>query len=212
MSRVSIEDGEVSPMRKIFLRVITMAAALYIGICACLFVFQRNLIYYPQPRANTTGITVLTIEDGAERALVSSRPHEGEDAVIYFGGNAEDVSLDMPEYAAAFPNAAIYLLHYRGYGGSSGAPTEQGIVADALALFDLVHAQHKNVVVIGRSLGTGVAVQVASQRPVVRLVLVTPYDASLTSQQNIIRICRLDCSSATNLNPGATHRTSRPRP
>ena len=164
-------------MRKIFLRVITMAAAVYVGLCACLFAFQRNLIYYPQPRDNTTGITILTIEDGAERALVSSRPHEGEDAVIYFGGNAEDVSLDMPEYAAAFPNAAIYLLHYRGYGGSSGAPTEKGIVADALALFDLVHAQHKNVVVIGRSLGTGVAVQVASQRPVVRLVLVTPYDS-----------------------------------
>jgi len=164
-------------MRKAFLRVIKMAVAVYLGLCACLFIFQRNLIYYPQPRANTTGITVLTIENGAERALVSSRPHDGDDAVLYFGGNAEDVSLDMPEYAGAFPSAAIYLLHYRGYGGSSGAPTEKGIVADALALFDLVHAQHKNIVVIGRSLGTGVAVQVASQRPVVRLVLVTPYDS-----------------------------------
>jgi uncharacterized protein len=120
-------------MRKIFLRVIAMAAAVYIGLCVCLFIFQRSLIYYPQPRANTTGITVLTLENGAERALVSSRPHDGDDAVLYFGGNAEDVSLDMPEYAAAFPDAAIYLLHYRGYGGSTGDPSEKGIVADALA-------------------------------------------------------------------------------
>lgn len=164
-------------MKRFLLRAISIAAAVYIGLCALLFAFQRDLIYYPQPRANTADITVLTIENGAERALVSSRPHDGEDAVLYFGGNAEDVSLDMPEYAAAFPSSSIYLLHYRGYGGSTGVPTEKGIVADALALFDLVHAQHKNIVVIGRSLGTGVAVQVASQRPVVRLVLVTPYDS-----------------------------------
>ena len=163
-------------VRRILVRFVIFVAVLYIGLCAALFTFQRKLIFLPQPRENNL-VTLLTLQSGAERELVSTRPHEGDNAVLYFGGNAEDVSLDMPEYAAAFPDAAIYLLHYRGYGGSTGDPSEKGIVADALALFDLVHAQHKNVVVIGRSLGTGVAVQVASQRPVVRLVLVTPYDS-----------------------------------
>jgi pimeloyl-ACP methyl ester carboxylesterase len=77
----------------------------------------------------------------------------------------------------AFPHTAIYLLHYPGYGGSSGSPSQQAIFADALALYDRAHADHPNMVVIGRSLGSGVAVWIASQRPVVRLVLITPYDS-----------------------------------
>lgn len=56
-------------------------------------------------------------------------------------------------------------------------PSEVALVADALALFDRVYAEHPHVVVGGRSLGSGVAVHVASLRPVARLVLVTPYDS-----------------------------------
>jgi len=83
----------------------------------------------------------------------------------------------MPSFSVAFPDYAIYLLHYPGYGGSSGNPSEKAIFADALALFDQVHAEHQNIVVIGRSLGSGVAIHLASLRPVARLVLVTPYDS-----------------------------------
>jgi pimeloyl-ACP methyl ester carboxylesterase len=119
----------------------------------------------------------MTLETGTGPVLVSTRPNAGSNALIYFGGNAEDVSQNMPGLAGAFPNDAIYLLHYPGYGGSSGSPSEQAIFADALALFDRVHAEHKNIVVIGRSLGSGVAIHVASLRPVKRLVLVTPYDS-----------------------------------
>ena len=72
-----------------------------------------------------------------------------------------------------------------GYLGSSGKPTEPALVADALALFDRVHNEHSEVVLIGRSLGSGVAVQLAALRPVSRLVLVTPFDSlrELASQQ-----------------------------
>ena len=76
-----------------------------------------------------------------------------------------------------FPDHAIYLLHYRGYGGSSGGPSEQALFSDALALFDEAHSKHPNIEVIGRSLGSGVAVYVASLRPAARLVLVTPFDS-----------------------------------
>jgi pimeloyl-ACP methyl ester carboxylesterase len=83
----------------------------------------------------------------------------------------------MPAFSAGFPDSAIYLLHYRGYGGSSGKPSEEALFNDALTLFDEVHAQHPDVDVVGRSLGSGVAVYLASQRPIARLVLVTPYDS-----------------------------------
>jgi uncharacterized protein len=81
--------------------------------------------------------------------------------------------------AAAFPDRSLYAMNYRGYGGSSGKPSETGLIADALVLFDRVHADHPHIVVIGRSLGSGIAVHIASVRPIERLVLVTPYDSLL---------------------------------
>jgi pimeloyl-ACP methyl ester carboxylesterase len=156
---------------------LAFVAVLFAGVCVVLFACQRSMIYFPQPRSNQTGITLMTLQTSTGTVLVSTRPNAGSDALIYFGGNAEDVSQDMPGFAGAFPNHAIYLLHYPGYGGSSGRPSEQAIFANALALFDRVHAEHQNIVVVGRSLGSGVAVRVASLRPVVRLVLVTPYDS-----------------------------------
>lgn len=111
--------------------------------------------------------------------LVSTVPAPGPDAVLYFGGNAEDVSLNLPDFRAAFPAHAIYLMHYRGYGGSTGSPSEAGLVADALTLYDVVRKPHPNIVLIGRSLGSGIAIRLASERPVKRLVLVTPYDSIL---------------------------------
>jgi uncharacterized protein len=163
-------------MRRVLYSILRIIAGVYVGLCLLLFFTQRSLIYYPQPRHNTDGVILLTVHNNGESILASTRPHDGDAALIYFGGNAEDVSLDLPEYAAAFPDWEIYMLHYRGYGGSTGKPTEQGIVSDALALFDLVHRQHRRVIVVGRSLGSGVAVQIAAQRPVERLVLITPYN------------------------------------
>jgi uncharacterized protein len=164
-------------MRRAILLLFFAAAAIYCGICIFVFGIQRLMIYFPQPRSNTNDITLINLRVDGENVLVSTHPHDGDGALIYFGGNAEDVSLDMPEFLSGFPDTAIYLLHYRGYGGSTGKPSEKGLVRDGLALFDLVHAQHRNVVLVGRSLGSGVAVQVASLRPIARLVLVTPFDS-----------------------------------
>jgi pimeloyl-ACP methyl ester carboxylesterase len=100
----------------------------------------------------------------------------GSRALLYFGGNAEDVGDDIDAFSAAFPDHSLYLVNYRGFGGSSGRPTEAGLFADALALYDRVRTQQSEISVIGRSLGSGVAVYLASQRPVDRLALVTPYD------------------------------------
>jgi len=76
-----------------------------------------------------------------------------------------------------FPGYTIYLANYRGFGGSSGAPTEQHLFTDALRLYDHITSEHAAISAFGRSLGTGVASFVAANRPLDKLALVTPYDS-----------------------------------
>lgn len=163
-------------MLKLLAGLLAVVVLGYLGLCAALYALQRSFLYFPQPRsAAATAPLTLRVPDA--EVLVSVRPHAGPRALVYFGGNAEDVALSLPALSQAFPEHALYLMHYRGYGGSSGSPSEAALQRDALALFDLVKAQHPQVAAIGRSLGTGIALQLARERPVDRLVLVTPYDS-----------------------------------
>jgi pimeloyl-ACP methyl ester carboxylesterase len=152
-----------------------VAAVVLVVMFGWLVTAQRSLIYFPQPRTGPAAAVTLDVE-GA-RLVVSVRPGDADRAVLYFGGNAEDVSHSVDSLAPAFPGAALYLPHYRGYGGSSGRPSEAALFADGLALFDDVHRRHPRVTLIGRSLGSGVAAYVASRRPVTRVVLVTPFES-----------------------------------
>jgi uncharacterized protein len=156
---------------------LAVAALMYVVACAALFAMQRSLIYYPQHGLPPHDDSTLALAVDGIRVLVSTRANSGPNAVIYFGGNGETVSESIPTLQRAFPDSALFALHYRGYNGSTGAPSEAALIADALALFDQVHKDHSPIVLIGRSLGSGVAIHVASLRPVARLVLVTPYDS-----------------------------------
>jgi hypothetical protein len=164
---------------KLTLAAIATIALAYVGVCAFVFAIQRSLIYYPQPSSLGDRDTTVTLPVAGARVVASVRERAGAKAVVYFGGNGEDVTLGIPELAASFPEHALYLLQYRSFGQSGGKPSETALVGDALALFDLAHREHASVEVVGRSLGSGIAIQVASARPVARLVLVTPYDSLL---------------------------------
>jgi uncharacterized protein len=164
---------------KVLLTLAMLVALLYLAACGAVLLLQRSMIYYPQPALGRVHDRIKLAVDGAQ-VMVSVQPRPGMPAVLYFGGNAEDVSSSLPQLAAVYPQRAIYAMHYRGYGGSTGAPSERALQADALALFDQAQARHSDVVVVGRSLGTGIAVRLATRRPVSRLVLVTPFD-SLTA-------------------------------
>ncbi len=164
-------------MLRPILTIAAIVALLYLACCVFLFTRQRSLIYFPHPPSSAPGTSTLTLRsEGAEvRATVKTAP--GPEAVIYFGGNAEDTHHSLPDLEAAFPRHALYLTHYRGYGSSTGQPTEKALVADALALYDKVRTTHPQITAIGRSLGSGVAIQLATARPLTRLILVTPYDS-----------------------------------
>jgi uncharacterized protein len=149
---------------------------VYLAGCAAVYGLQRSMLYHPQPARQAVASLTLLVEGASVQ--VSVRPlAPGAPAILYFGGNAEDVSGTVPQLARLFPDHALYLMHYRGYGGSTGQPGEAALHADALALYDLVRRDHPEIKLLGRSLGSGVAVRLASERPVARLALVTPYDS-----------------------------------
>ena len=162
---------------------LVLLVIVYVGVCIGMYAMQRSFQYFPTPRRLAPGQLAGTFRSGGELLQLTVRPHAGPGAVLYLGGNGEDVSGSVGPLVAAFPDREIVALPYRGYGGSTGQPTEAAITADAAGLFDEVHARHPDVIVIGRSLGSGVAVRLASTRPVSRLVLVTPYDSLLAIAQ-----------------------------
>ncbi len=168
---------QLSQARRSMLNMFVVFVMIYLAFCALLFVFQRSMLYLPQPAPAGDSATAWTLPVEGAELRINRVPFDGPQAVLYFGGNAETVAYSVPELAAAFPRHALFLMNYRGYGGSSGSPSEQVLLADALALYDRVQAEHPQIVIVGRSLGSGVATYLASMRPAVRLVLVTPYDS-----------------------------------
>lgn len=152
-------------------------AGVYAALCLLLFAIQRSQIYFPVRGSAHPGAESIRIPSGAASLQVWVEERPGPRALIYFGGNAEDVALNLPSFRSAFPAHSLYLVNYRGYGGSSGRPSERALLTDAEAVYDRVRAAHPSIDVIGRSLGSGVAVHLASRREVGRLALVSPYDS-----------------------------------
>jgi len=170
-------------MLKILLPGIATLLLAYLCVCLLLYIAQRSQIYFRTPPATRPGVPVLWVDSGSARLklwVVGPRADDpAAPVLIYFGGNAEDVAGEIEPFGAAFAQRAVYLVNYRGYGGSTGSPSERGLYADAEAVFDAVRRRHPDgaIAVLGRSLGSGVAVHLAAARAVERLVLVTPYDS-----------------------------------
>ena len=98
-------------------------------------------------------------------------------AIIYFGGNSEVIQNNILEFEEIFADYSVYLIHYRGYGKNDGTPSETALFSDALALYDQIQPLYESVSLMGRSLGSGVAVYLASKRDTGKLILLTPYDS-----------------------------------
>ena len=168
-------------------------AAIFVGLCAVLYLLQEQLIFLRPPLADEARHAVGLLPGTSE---VRIRTHDGKrlhgwlrrtekDAesqglVIYFGGNAEEVSGQMHDAPMLAP-WSFAAVNYRGFGLSEGRPGEDVLTADALAIHDWLAKREDidpdRLVVFGRSLGTGVAVQLAASRPVRAVVLVSPFDS-----------------------------------
>jgi len=161
--------------------------AIVLGVPAVAWLAQDQLIFFPQPIASTAhiGAEIAPIEivsSNGTRLHGWMRPATATPApiVLYFGGNAEEVSWTITE--RRWPLAwTIVAMNYRGYGKSEGTPSETALVADALAIYDAIATRSDvdatHIVAIGRSLGTGVAVKLAAARPLAGVILASPYDS-----------------------------------
>lgn len=162
-------------------------AALYILAVATLFLVQRQLIYSPTNNAPSpanagfAGTTEykLTAADGTRIVLWYAPAKPGAPTILYFHGKGGEIA-DRPQRWAAYRAAGLGtgFLSYRGYGGSQGSPTETGLHQDADAAYDWLMSQGippDQIVVVGESLGTGVATRLAADKQTGALILEAPY-------------------------------------
>ncbi len=157
-----------------------IAPVLVLGYVACsawLYFAQDALLYHPEfTHADAAQTNYALRRDGVTLRGWVVNPGQAR-ALIYYGGNADAVQTMREDYGRWAPDRSVYLVAYRGYGASEGKPSQDALFGDALALYDEVRSRHASVAVIGRSMGSGVAAWVASQRPLEKLVLVTPFDS-----------------------------------
>jgi pimeloyl-ACP methyl ester carboxylesterase len=163
--------------------------AVAVGLPLIAYLAQDALIFYRQPLPEARRADLARRFPSAQEVFLQAKDgtrlhawhvKSGAPQVIYFGGNAEEVSWMLDETGNT-PGVSWLLVDYRGYGLSEGAPGEAALVSDALQWFDHAMAfpgvDPKQIFVFGRSLGSGVAVALAAQRPVARVILATPYDS-----------------------------------
>lgn len=169
-----------------------LLAALYVTVCLLLVAFEGALLFHPtslsaseaERLVTLPGVEPLTIDvDGATLRgfFVEGEGEAPRPTLLYFGGNAEPVWRRVS--APATGNMRRYnrvYLSSRGYDRSSGEPSADALLADALAIHDHVAAREDvdpdAIVPWGLSLGSGPAVHVASERHVDRVVLLAAYD------------------------------------
>ncbi len=166
------------PLR--ILRVALLPLVAWVGLCGWMYAQQREMVYfggYTRVDADSTNYA-LRRDDGVVLRGWVVNPG-APDTLLYFGGNAEHVGELGALLADWLPRRTAYLVAYRGYGASGGAPAQDLLLADAVALYDDVATRHPDarIAVMGRSLGSGVAAHLAARRPVEKLVLVTPFDS-----------------------------------
>ncbi len=158
-------------------------------IVVLMYLNQRSFLYFPEQErtapaaAGFTAARELTLEpaDG-ERVIAWHLPPEGDrPVVLYFHGNGGSLRLRAERFAALTADGTgLVALSYRGYGGSSGTPTEQGLIRDAVAAYRFAaeHYPTRRIVPWGESLGTGIAVAIAAGHPVGGLILESPFTST----------------------------------
>jgi fermentation-respiration switch protein FrsA (DUF1100 family) len=164
-----------------------IAAAGYLGLGALMFFAQRALMYFPD-RARTPPAAagfaqaqeiVLDTADGERVIAWHVPPRDGKPVVLYFHGNGGALNLRVDRFRKIVAQGfGLLALSYRGYGGSSGKPTEDGLIADARAAYAFAAERYPRIAVWGESLGTGVAIALAAEKPVTHVILDAPFTST----------------------------------
>lgn len=171
---------------------ILSAYALFVAV---MYVLQRSIMYFPArslptpAQAGVPDMDVVTLKtaDGLElKAWYGAPRKSGETAnptLVYFHGNGGGIA-DRGARARPYLDRGygVLLVEYRGYSGNPGKPNEQGLYQDARASFAFLEAEglsFDRIVLIGESLGSGVAVQMATEYDIGALVLEAPFTSTV---------------------------------
>jgi uncharacterized protein len=177
------------------------------GYCAPVGILawqQRRLLYFPttdRPDLAAAGVAdaselAVRTADGLDLLAWFAPPADAaQPVVLYLHGNGGNIGHRAARFAQLCRFGwGVLLLEYRGFGGNPGAPTEAGLYADARAGYAALRARGvpaSQILLWGESLGSGVAVRLASQAQVGAVLLESPYPASPRSDRNDFRWCRL---------------------
>jgi fermentation-respiration switch protein FrsA (DUF1100 family) len=164
-----------------------LIAGAYILITVYMYATQRSHQYFPGHQGLSASAVGLRGVEDVKLASTDGEALQGwyspaqscKPTILYLHGNGGEIS-DRAERFAAYQaeGFGVFFLSYRGYGASTGSPTEEGLVSDALAAYDWLIARSVKpdaIMLVGESLGSGVAVQLAAARPVKAMALEAPF-------------------------------------
>lgn len=166
------------------------AAVGYSALLAGMYFWQRGLMYFPETVRTAPAAAgfaqseevILDTADGEKIIAWHLPAATGKPIILYFHGNAGSLRLRADRFRKLTADGTGLLgVSYRGYGGSTGSPSEAGLLKDAEAAYAFVAARYpaERIVAFGESLGTAVAVALAAERPIGKLVLDAPYTAAV---------------------------------
>lgn len=174
-----------------------VALLAYAGVCAGLFLLQRSMMYVPDRARVAVPLDVSTafIEesfktaDGQTIVTWTVEPRPGKPVILYFHGNGGNFAYGRIERFRELTaeGAGLFAINYRGYGGSTGSPTEAGLRMDADAAYDAAAARYgaDRLVGYGESLGTGVLTQLAARKPLQAVVLEAPFLSAVSVAKSL---------------------------
>lgn len=172
----------------VFLGVVLL---LYAFIMFFFFLFQNRLIfsptYYRDDEKFTalqeylTPLTLATEDEVLLEGIMYEPQNSSKKIILYFGGVQQDSVALVEKFASHYPNMPFVTYNYRGYGKSEGKPSQAKLFEDAMRIYDelIICYQYKpeDIILMGYSLGTGVASFLGSQRQVSEIILMAPYDS-----------------------------------
>lgn len=178
----------MKPWTRFFLIALAVVGGLYLLVVGTMFFMQRELLYYPTPAGGVPDpagpsiqIVHIDTQDGERLNGWWLPPQDGKPTILFFGGNASALVEQAGRWRRIADQGVGFLaIGYRGYDGSTGNPTEAGLGEDARAAYDwlTIRVSAEDVVIQGFSLGSGVAVRLASERRARALILEAPFTST----------------------------------
>lgn len=172
-----------------FVRIMSIISTLYLSVVVSAYAFQRHLVFHPSVERsnpasfNLNKVTEVTLETPDKERLIAwyAPARFGQPTILYFHGNAGTLA-QRAERMRLYTDAGygVLMLAYRGFSGSTGAPSEARIISDADLAYDHLIKRGlvpENIVLYGESLGTAVAVQVGAHRKVKAVILESPFSS-----------------------------------